>query len=148
MAERKHGLIVGLFVGLWNLVNFARRLVFNAIFIFLLIVFYLAFSSGAGKLQDRTALVLNPKGRIVEQYSSAPAQRAFASAFGDKVKEVQLRDILQAIDAAAKDAHIERLVIVPDEIEGAGMAIACARSEPRSSASRPPGRRSSRFPTA
>jgi protease-4 len=122
MAERKHGLIVGLFVGLWNLVNFARRLVFNAIFVFLVIVFYLAFSSGAGKLQDRTALVLNPKGRIVEQYSSAPAQRAFASAFGDKVKEVQLRDILQAIDAAAKDAHIERLVIVPDEIEGAGMA--------------------------
>jgi protease-4 len=122
MAERKHGLIVGLFVGLWNLVNFARRLVFNAIFVFLVIVFYLAFSSGAGKLQDRTALVLNPKGRIVEQYSSAPAQRAFASAFGDKVKEVQLRDILQAIDAAAKDAHIERLVVVPDEIEGAGMA--------------------------
>ncbi len=122
MAERKHGLIVGLFVGLWNLVNFARRLVFNAIFVFLVIVFYLAFSSGAGKLQDRTALVLNPKGRIVEQYSSAPAQRAFASAFGDKVKEVQLRDILQAIDGAAKDAHIERLVVVPDEIEGAGMA--------------------------
>jgi len=122
MAERKHGLIVGLFVGLWNLVNFARRLVFNVIFVFLVIVFYLAFSSGAGKLQDRTALVLNPKGRIVEQYSSAPAQRAFASAFGDKVKEVQLRDILQAIDAAAKDAHIERLVVVPDEIEGAGMA--------------------------
>jgi protease-4 len=122
MAEKKHGFIVGLFVGLWNLVNFTRRLVFNLIFVFLLIVFFIALSSGAGKLGARTALVLDPKGRIVEQFSSAPAQRAFASAFGDKVKEVQLRDILQALDAAAKDARIERLVIVPDDIESAGLS--------------------------
>jgi len=122
MAERKHGFIVGLFVGLWNLVNFARRLVFNLIFVFLLIAFYIALTSGTPRLADRTALVLDPKGRIVEQYTSAPAQRAFATALGDKVKEVQLRDILQVLDAAARDPHIERLVIVPDEIEGAGIS--------------------------
>jgi protease-4 len=122
MAEKKHGLFVGLIVGLWNLLNFSRRLVFNIIFVFLLIVFIIALRSGTGRLQDRTALVLDPKGRIVEQFTSAPAQRAFASAFGDKVREVQLRDILQVIDTAAKDSRIERLVLVPDEIEGAGMA--------------------------
>jgi protease-4 len=76
----------------------------------------------AGRLQDRTALVLDPKGRVVEQFTSAPVQRAFASAFGDRVREVQLRDILQVIDTATKDTRIERLVLVPDEIEGAGMA--------------------------
>ena len=122
MAEKKRGLFVGLIVGLWNLVNFSRRLVFNIIFVFLVIVFVVAFRSGAGRLQERTTLVLDPKGRVVEQFTSAPVQRAFASAFGDKVREVQLRDILQVLDAAARDPHIERLVIVPDEIEGAGIS--------------------------
>lgn len=122
MAENKRGLFVGLIVGFWNLLNFSRRLVFNLIFLFLVIVFVLAMRSGAGRLQDRSALVLDPKGRIVEQFTSAPAQRAFASAFGEKVREVQLRDILQVIDAAARDSRIDRLVLVPDEIEGAGMA--------------------------
>src|SRR5215471_380228 len=122
MAERKRGLIAGLFVGIWNLVNFTRRLVVNVIFVFIVIVFVIAFSAGGVKLKDRTALVLDPKGRIVEQYTSAPAQRAFAGLFGEKVKEVQLRDILLAIDAAAQDTRIERLVVVPDEIESAGIS--------------------------
>ncbi|HSE11352.1 MAG TPA: signal peptide peptidase SppA [Rudaea sp.] len=122
MAEKKRGLFVGLIVGFWNLLNFSRRLVFNLVFLFLVILFVIALRSGAGRLQDRTALVLDPKGRIVEQFTSAPAQRAFASLFGDKAREVQLRDILQVVDSAAKDSRIERIVLVPDEIEGAGMA--------------------------
>src|SRR5262249_45463322 len=119
MAERKRGVIAGFFVGLWNLVNFTRRLIVNLIFVFLLVVFAIAFSAGGPSLKERTALVLDPRGRIVEQYTSAPAQRAFAGLFGDKVKEVQLRDILDAIDAGTKDPRIERLVVVPDEIESA-----------------------------
>ena len=39
----------------------------------------------------------------------------FVLLFGQKVREVQLRDILRAIDAATHDAHIERIVIEPDE---------------------------------
>ncbi len=122
MAEKKHGFIVGLIVGLWNALNFTRRLVFNLIFLFLLIVFLLALRGGGARLGERTALVLDPKGNIVEQYTSEPAQRALASAFGGKVREVQLRDIVRAIDAATLDKRIERLVIVPDEIAGAGMS--------------------------
>src|ERR1700757_3030260 len=104
MAERKRGLIAGFFVGIWNLINFTRRFVVNVIFVFLVIIFVIAFSIGGVKLKDRTPLVLDPRGGIVEQYSSAPAQRAFAGLFGDKIKEVQLRDILLAIDTAATDA--------------------------------------------
>jgi protease-4 len=122
MAEKQRGVLVRFFVGVWNLVNFTRRLVVNIIFIVLLILFFLAMRSGTGHIQNRSALVLDPKGRIVEQYTSAPAERAFASAFGDKVKEVQLRDLLLAIDAAAVDPRIERIVLVPDEIEGAGLS--------------------------
>jgi len=122
MSNKRRGPIAGLFVGLWNLINFTRRLVVNIIFLILLAIFIIAMRSGAGHLQDRTALVLDPKGRIVEQFTSAPAQRAFASAFGDKIREVQLRDIQLAIEAATKDPRIERIVLLPDDIESAGIS--------------------------
>ena len=122
MADKKRGVITGLFVGLWNLLNFTRRLVLNLIFLFLLVVIFVALRTGAPKLQDRTALVFDPKGSIVEQYTNNAAQRALSGAFGDKLKEVQLRDILRAIDAAADDPRIERMVIDADEIESAGIS--------------------------
>jgi len=122
MAERKRGFFVGLIVGLWNALNFTRRLVFNLIFLFVLLVFFLALRGGGFTLRERTALVLDPKGSIVEQYTSAPAQRAFEGLLGNRAKEVQLRDIVRAIDAGASDKRIERLVIKPGEISGAGMS--------------------------
>ncbi|HXD51718.1 MAG TPA: signal peptide peptidase SppA [Burkholderiales bacterium] len=122
MAEQKHGIIARLFIGLWNLLNFTRRLVFNVIFLLLLIGFIAALRSGGPKLAERTALVLDPKGSIVEQYTTEPVQRAFSSMFGDKVKQVQLRDILRAIDSAAADKRIERIVLNPDDIESAGLS--------------------------
>src|SRR5258708_29607045 len=124
MAEQKRGFIVGFFVGLWNALNFTRRLVFNLIFLVLLIAFLLALGGGGGGrgLGEHTALVLNPKGRIVEQYTSEPAQRALAGALGNKVHETQLRDIVRAIDAATADKRIERIVLEPEQISAAGMS--------------------------
>jgi len=124
MAEKSRGVFATLFLWAWNLFNFIRRFVFGVIALFLLLVFLVALRAGGGKivLQDRTALVLDPKGSIVEQYSSDPAQRAFAAATGQKSREVQLRDIIRAIDAAAADKRIERLVIEPDQIASAGIS--------------------------
>jgi protease IV len=124
MAEKSRGVFATLFFGIWALFNFIRRLVFGVIAVVLLLIVIAGFllSGSATKLSERTALVLNPKGNIVEQYTSEPAQRAFASAFGNKVREVQLRDIVHAIDAAAADKRIERMVIEPDDIGGAGMS--------------------------
>ena len=122
MADKKRGWFIGFFVGLWALVNFARRLVVNIIFVIIVILVIVAMRTSAPKVDDHTALVLDPKGNIVEQYTADAAQRAFSGVFGDRVKEVQLRDILRAIEAATTDAHIERIVIQPDEIQSAGIS--------------------------
>jgi protease IV len=122
MADRKHGWFVGFFVGLWALINFARRLVVNIIFIVIVVLFVLAARTSSPKIEEHTALVLDPKGAIVEQYTADAAQRAFGGVLGQKVREVQLRDILRAIDAATHDAHIERIVIQPDEMQSAGLS--------------------------
>jgi len=123
MADpHKPGLIRRFFRGLWNALNFTRRLVLNLIFLALLIIFIGAMFTGLPKLGPRTALVLDPKGELVEQYRSDPADRALGRLFGNEPKEVQMRDLVRVLDAAAKDPDIERVVLIPDELDGAGLA--------------------------
>lgn len=122
MAEPQRNILVRLLIGIWNLFNFTRRLVFGVIALFLLIVFFAALPGGATKLLDKTALVIDPKGSIVEQYTNDAAQRALSNIAGDKSKQTQLRDVVSAIDAAAKDARIARIVLEPDGIESAGLS--------------------------
>jgi protease IV len=122
MSKDSPNIIVRLFRGFWNALNFTRRLVFNLIFLVLLIAFFAAIFASRPIVEPRTALVLDPKGDIVEQYTIDPAQRALGNLAGEPPKEVQLRDLLRVIDAAAKDARIERIVLIPDEIDGAGFA--------------------------
>ena len=122
MANDQPGVIVRLLRGVWNALNFTRLLVFNLIFVVLLIAFFTAMFGSRPVLQSRTTLVLDPKGSIVEQYTIDPARRALGNLAGEAPKEVQLRDLLRVIDSAAKDTRIERLVLLPDEIAGAGLA--------------------------
>ncbi|HZW51917.1 MAG TPA: S49 family peptidase, partial [Rudaea sp.] len=123
MAAQQPNIIVRFFAGIWALFNFTRRLVFGVIALILLIGFIAALRTAAPKLLDKTALVLDPKGAIVEQYTNDAAQRALSNLAGDKSKQTQLRDILTAIDAAAKDPRIARIVLEPDGIDSAGLAI-------------------------
>src|SRR5215469_10407078 len=122
MAEQQRGAFMRFLIGVWNVFNFTRRLVFGVIALFLLIGFIAALRTSAPKLLDKTALVLDPKGSIVEQYTNDAAQRALSNLAGDKSKQTQLRDILKAIDTAAKDPRIARIVLEPDGIDGAGLS--------------------------
>ncbi|MBS0569114.1 MAG: signal peptide peptidase SppA [Proteobacteria bacterium] len=122
MAEQQRGILVRFFVGIWSLFNFTRRLVFGVIALIVLIGFFAALRTGTARLQNKTALVLDPKGAIVEQYTNDAAQRALSSLAGDKSRQTQLRDILTAIDAAARDPRIARIVLEPDGIESAGLS--------------------------
>ncbi len=124
MASSNPGPIRRFFCAIWNALNFTRRLVFNLIFVILLAGFIGAMMSERTVVMPRSALVLDPSGAIVEQYSSDPTQRAMASLAGSSEAEVRLRDLLEVIDAAQKDARIERMVFIPDEITTLGLATA------------------------
>lgn len=123
------GPIAAFFVGLWNVMNFTRRLILNFLFFGLLFLFLLIFVAAVGRgngvkpLLDRTTLVIAPEGRLVEQYSTDPATRALAKAFGDKsAEEIQLRDLIRAIDAAKDDKKIERVLLRVDQLQPSGYA--------------------------
>src|SRR5690554_5186355 len=122
---RRRGPIARVFVGIWDAMNFTRRLIFNLIF-FALLLFLLALLVSGDKtapLLERTTLVIAPEGQIVEQYSIDPVSRALARMMGDTSNvQVQLRDILRAIDAAAADERIERVYLNLDGLYGTGIA--------------------------
>ncbi|MFC0676595.1 signal peptide peptidase SppA [Lysobacter korlensis] len=121
---RRRGPVARFFVGLWDTVNFTRRLVFNLLFIALLFLVVALIGAGdrSAPLLERTTLVIAPEGRLVEQYSLDPATRAINRTLGDESSEVQLRDLLRALDAARTDKRIERVVLDLDGLQADGMA--------------------------
>ncbi|MCL7715442.1 signal peptide peptidase SppA [Stenotrophomonas mori] len=137
--------IARFFVGLWDVMNFTRRLILNLMFFGLLflvlIVFMVAMGKGASSakvLHDRTTLVIAPEGRLVEQYSIDPVSRALARLVGESnAEEIQLRDLVRAIDAARTDKKIERVVLHLDKLQPSGFAsmreVAAALQELRAS---------------
>lgn len=116
MSTSQPGLFVRFVRGTWNTLNFTRRLIFNTILVIVLIALFAAMFRSTPIIGEQTALVLDPRGMIVEQFSTDPAERAIASVTGDSSKEVQLRDLLRVIDAAASDKRIARIVLVPDQM--------------------------------
>jgi len=140
----RRGPIASFFVGLWDVMNFTRRLILNLVFFGLLFLFVMIFvavsvrGNGVKPLLDRTTLVIAPEGKLVEQFSADPVSRALARAVGDKgAEELQLRDLVRAIDAARQDKHIERVLLDLDKLQPAGFAstreVAAALGELRAS---------------
>jgi protease-4 len=107
-------------------INMVRLIIINLVFFaFLAIVLILVVAATAadehGVLPD-SVLVLKPQGQLVEQYSAAPLQRAMSRLSGEDVNQVQLRDLVGAIDAAVKDARISRILLLPGELDSGGFA--------------------------
>ena len=120
MTDRKLGLIRRFFGAIWDTLNFTRRLVLNLIFLVIAIAIIAGLLARTPVVKNGTALVLNLQGNIVEQYSVDASQRAIGRITGNATEEVQLRDILRTIDAAASDANIGRIVLIPDDMGQAG----------------------------
>ncbi|KRG65616.1 endopeptidase IV [Stenotrophomonas humi] len=122
--------IASFFIGLWDVMNFTRRLILNLVFFGLLLLLLMVFVAAMGMsasstkvLQDRTTLVIAPEGRLVEQFSTDPVSRALGKALGDSnAEELQLRDLIRAIEAARDDKKIERVVLNLDKLQPSGFA--------------------------
>ncbi len=106
---------------LWRALDFSRRLVLNLLFLAVVVVFVVAWLYEARPaLADKTVLVLDIKGPIVEQYTGAASEAVLAQTLLARERETQLRDVLTALDAATKDERIARVLLILDDFDGAG----------------------------
>ncbi|MCY7386483.1 MAG: signal peptide peptidase SppA [Burkholderiales bacterium] len=118
----KPGMLRRAFSGFWWFLDASRRAIFNLIFLFILVVIIVALLKGSPKVDDKTALVLNFKGPLVEQRAASSPDRVLSELQGGSTSQTQLRDVLSVLDAAAKDAKIDRVVLILDDFAGGGLA--------------------------
>ena len=120
----KRSALARFFLGIWHLIDGARKLVLNVIFLLILyfVVLVVIDTDDTVIIKQDTALVLRPYGKIVEQYSGTPLDRILQQAIEQERSETRLRDIVQAISRARDDDRIVRLVIVPTNMWRIGMA--------------------------
>ena len=106
--------------------NITRLVIINLIFFgFLFAVLLVVVAASVADdhaVQQGSVLVLKPQGKLVEQYSIAPLQRALSGLSGDDVRQVQLRDLIGVIDAATKDKRITRILLLPGDLQSGGFA--------------------------
>ncbi|MBB3226261.1 protease-4 [Luteibacter sp. Sphag1AF] len=114
----------GVLAGIGRGINVVRLIVINVIFFGLLLIFAIGIWAGgkATSIEDKTVLVLAPEGQLVEQYSIDALSRAMSRLSGEQPKQTQVRDLVGAIDAAAKDNRISRILLKPDQLEAGGFA--------------------------
>ena len=108
----------------WNAVDITRRTVMNLLFLLIALFIVVAlFSGGVKPIGDKSALVLELKGDLVEQHESSFQDTLLDSVSGDSKRSVRLRDVLRVLDEAAKDKHITTVVLLLDQMDGGGMAM-------------------------
>ena len=108
----------------WRGLDATRRFVFNMLFLIILIALLWAiFGGGAKPLGEKTALVLELRGDLVEEHSSGLRDSLLANVGGESRRAVELRDLLVVLDAAAKDKNIGSVLLILDELDGGGMAM-------------------------
>jgi protease IV len=113
------GSLVGV---IWRSVEGLRRLILNLLFLFLMVGLVAAWwTSRPTPLKERTVLVIDLEGAVVEQRSGSSRDALLGSATGSTTHEVVLRDILQGLDRAAQDPDIISVLLLTDGVTSAGL---------------------------
>ena len=106
--------------GLWRVLDGLRRFLH---LVLLLVVFGFIVGALRGSMPSvpaKVALLVAPEGRLVEQSTGDPFERAFQEARGQGHAETLLWDLTDAIRAAAKDKRIQVVALDLEKFEGAG----------------------------
>jgi len=108
----------------WRALDFGRRAIFNLLFLIVLLALAWAVIFGGAKpLAEKTTLVLDLKGDLVEQSASGVRDAVKANLTGGEVRRtVVLRDVINVLDGAAKDPNVGGALLLLDEMSGGGQA--------------------------
>lgn len=111
------------FTGLWKGITATKNAIGNLLFLLIVVFIVVAiFSDDGVTVENRTALVINPSGVIVEQKQLVDPVAGFLSGYQTEETETALRDLTEAIELGARDDRIEALVLKLDRLQGAGLS--------------------------
>lgn len=112
---------------LWKALNTTRKLLLNLLFFILLglCLTYLLSGPNYEEVPENGFLVLNPKGYLVEQKSHTPfIEQLRNNSLGgqNEVSEIELYDLIAAIDYAMHDERVQGIVLDLAYFRGGGLS--------------------------
>ena len=116
-----------LFIGLWTVLNFTRKLFFNVIFLVIFVGIIIAITSQEDDqltVKANSALLLTLNGQLViEKESIDPFEQFLQDAMGSEPDnpEVLVRDVVKVIENAKQDRRIKALVLDLQGLSGGGL---------------------------
>ncbi|MEQ8515945.1 MAG: signal peptide peptidase SppA, partial [Chromatocurvus sp.] len=112
------------FRGLWRGITYLRLALSNLLFLVVLGLIYLLFSSTSpAPLPAKAALLLDPAGTVVDEKTRVEPL-ALLSEPSPATAETRLQDMIEAVDAAARDERISALVIATENLVQLGLSRA------------------------
>jgi protease-4 len=106
---------------LWRGLN-ALRKVLNLLLLLLIFGALVAGLIGPPvRVPAKAALVIDPKGELVEELEGNPLDRAIGELQGDGVRQTLVRDVIASLEAGTRDDRIQAVVLRLDALEGGGL---------------------------
>jgi protease IV len=109
--------------GVWFALDGLRKVLHLVLLLVLFAALLAASRSELPFVPDKAALVLSPRGYLVEELSGDPLDRALSRAAGDEHAETRLRDLVDVVDQARDDDRIRALVLDLEGLDGAGLPM-------------------------
>jgi protease-4 len=107
---------------IWKILTATILFAVNLVFLVIVVAIVIALlPEGRPGVPDRAALVVAPEGRLVEQLTGDPVERAINRLTGRQPSETLLKDVLDGIDAATDDDRIVCMSLDLTRFGGAGL---------------------------
>ncbi len=111
MAKRAHP-VWRVLSGFLRGLDLLRRIVANLLFLAIVLIVIVSLRGDFGpNVPQGSALVLAPRGNLVEKYQNDPADRAMRNLLGEQRHDTRVRDLVTALRRAAQDRRIRVAVL-------------------------------------
>jgi protease-4 len=122
MDSDNRALPLRIVAGIWRGLDRLRRLLHLILLLGFFLLLVVSSFGGRVFVPDTAALVIAPRGTLVDQLSGDAFERALARIQGATLQETLVRDIVDALRGARDDERIKAVVLDLDEMTGAGLS--------------------------
>ena len=104
----------------WMINGFRVALVFGVV-LYAVGIGWFVFYADKVSLEDHTVLVMDLKGVLVEETPGGLKDKFIGELKGNATETVRLRDVVMTLELAAKDKHIDKVLLKLDDFQGGGL---------------------------
>jgi protease-4 len=122
MESEKRALPLRVVAGIWRGLDRLRRVLHLILLLGFFLLLVVSSFGGRVFVPATAALVIEPRGTLVDQLSGDALERALARVQGATLQETLVRDVIDALRGARDDERIKAVVLDLDGLTGAGLS--------------------------